>query len=130
MLRAGQGVTYLQRSCQMRDLGQDAQYQGREACHSPVLPRRQGWTPATGQNMVESLGATRAARHGGSCRKQLFPALRGPGSFTQCRAMRSHRIQRRTTMSVIKVMDMAYGKLRSPDLDAQEEFLTHFGMVR
>ena len=33
-------------------------------------------------------------------------------------------------MSVIKVMDMAYGKLRSPDLDAQEEFLTHFGMVR
>jgi len=33
-------------------------------------------------------------------------------------------------MSVIKVTDMAYGKLRSPDLDAQEEFLTHFGMVR
>jgi len=33
-------------------------------------------------------------------------------------------------MSAIKVMDMAYGKLRSPDLDAQEEFLTHFGMVR
>jgi catechol 2,3-dioxygenase-like lactoylglutathione lyase family enzyme len=27
-------------------------------------------------------------------------------------------------------MDLAYGKLRSPDLDAQEEFLTHFGMVR
>src|SRR4029450_8180638 len=61
---------------------------------------------------------------------QIFPALRGPGSFTQCRAMRSHRIQRRTTMPVIKVTDMAYGKLRSPDLDAQEEFLTHFGMVR
>ena len=33
-------------------------------------------------------------------------------------------------MPVIKVTDMAYGKLRSPDLDAQEEFLTHFGMVR
>ena len=33
-------------------------------------------------------------------------------------------------MPVIKVADMAYGKLRSPDLDAQEEFLTHFGMVR
>jgi catechol 2,3-dioxygenase-like lactoylglutathione lyase family enzyme len=31
---------------------------------------------------------------------------------------------------MIKVTDMAYGKLRSPDLDAQEEFLTHFGMVR
>jgi len=33
-------------------------------------------------------------------------------------------------MPVIKVTDMAYGKLRSPDLDVQEEFLTHFGMVR
>jgi catechol 2,3-dioxygenase-like lactoylglutathione lyase family enzyme len=33
-------------------------------------------------------------------------------------------------MPVIKVTDMAYGKLRSPDLDAQEEFLTHFGMVQ
>jgi len=33
-------------------------------------------------------------------------------------------------MPGIKVTDMAYGKLRSPDLDAQEEFLTHFGMVR
>jgi len=33
-------------------------------------------------------------------------------------------------MPVIKVTDMAYGKLWSPDLDAQEEFLTHFGMVR
>jgi catechol 2,3-dioxygenase-like lactoylglutathione lyase family enzyme len=33
-------------------------------------------------------------------------------------------------MPIIKVKDMAYGRLRSPDLDAQEEFLTHFGMVR
>jgi catechol 2,3-dioxygenase-like lactoylglutathione lyase family enzyme len=33
-------------------------------------------------------------------------------------------------MPVIKVRDIAYGRLRSPDLDAQEEFLTHFGMVR
>jgi catechol 2,3-dioxygenase-like lactoylglutathione lyase family enzyme len=33
-------------------------------------------------------------------------------------------------MPVIKVTDIAYGKLRSPELDAQEEFLTHFGMVR
>src|ERR1043165_10271891 len=32
-------------------------------------------------------------------------------------------------MPVIKVTDMAYGKLRSPDLDAQEEFLAHFGIV-
>jgi catechol 2,3-dioxygenase-like lactoylglutathione lyase family enzyme len=33
-------------------------------------------------------------------------------------------------MPVIKVMDLAYGRLRSPDLDAAEEFLTHFGMLR
>ncbi|MCW5744761.1 MAG: VOC family protein [Alphaproteobacteria bacterium] len=33
-------------------------------------------------------------------------------------------------MSVIKVANLAYGRLRAPDLDAQEEFLTHFGMVR
>ncbi|MCZ6874531.1 MAG: VOC family protein [bacterium] len=33
-------------------------------------------------------------------------------------------------MPVIKVTDIAYGRLRSPDLDAQEAFLTHFGMVR
>src|ERR1700758_1656316 len=33
-------------------------------------------------------------------------------------------------MAVIKVRDLAYGRLRSPDLDAQEEFLTAFGMVR
>jgi len=33
-------------------------------------------------------------------------------------------------MPIIKVADIAYGRLRSPDLDAQEEFLTHFGMVR
>jgi hypothetical protein len=30
-------------------------------------------------------------------------------------------------MALIKVMDLAYGRLRSPDLDAAEEFLTHFG---
>ena len=33
-------------------------------------------------------------------------------------------------MAVIKVRDLAYGRLRSPDLDAQEAFLTAFGMVR
>src|SRR2546423_8488767 len=31
---------------------------------------------------------------------------------------------------MIKVKDLAYGRLRSPDLDAAEEFLTHFGMIR
>ena len=33
-------------------------------------------------------------------------------------------------MSLIKVKDLAYGRLRAPDLDAMEEFLTHFGMIR
>jgi hypothetical protein len=33
-------------------------------------------------------------------------------------------------MAVIKVRDLAYGRLRAPDLDVMEEFLTHFGMLR
>ena len=33
-------------------------------------------------------------------------------------------------MPVIKAYDLAYGRLRSPDLDRQEKFLTDFGMVR
>lgn len=33
-------------------------------------------------------------------------------------------------MDGIKVADIAYGRLRSPDLDRQEAFLTDFGMVR
>ena len=31
---------------------------------------------------------------------------------------------------MVKVTDIAYGRIRSPDLDVQEEFLTNFGMVR
>ena len=31
---------------------------------------------------------------------------------------------------MVKVTDIAYGRIRSPDLDAQEEFLINFGMVR
>ena len=31
---------------------------------------------------------------------------------------------------MIKVKELAYGRLRAPDLDQMEEFLTHFGMVR
>ena len=33
-------------------------------------------------------------------------------------------------MAVIKVRDLAFGRIRSPDLDVQEAFLTAFGMVR
>ena len=32
-------------------------------------------------------------------------------------------------MSMIKVKDMAYGRLRAPDLDLEEEFLTRFGLL-
>lgn len=33
-------------------------------------------------------------------------------------------------MPVVKVTDLAFARLQSPDLDAAEAFLTHFGMVR
>src|ERR1700687_1830775 len=33
-------------------------------------------------------------------------------------------------MALIKVTDMAFGRLRAPDLDVMEEFLTRFGMIR
>jgi catechol 2,3-dioxygenase-like lactoylglutathione lyase family enzyme len=33
-------------------------------------------------------------------------------------------------MAIVKVQDIVYGRLRAPDLDAMEEFLTEFGMVR
>ena len=33
-------------------------------------------------------------------------------------------------MPVVKVIDLAYGRLQSPSLDQAEEFLTHFGMTR
>src|SRR5256714_1093666 len=33
-------------------------------------------------------------------------------------------------MALIKVTDLAYGRLRAPDLDAMEAFLTEFGMLR
>lgn len=33
-------------------------------------------------------------------------------------------------MPVVKVADLAYGRLRAPDLDVMEEFLTAFGMIR
>ena len=33
-------------------------------------------------------------------------------------------------MPIIKVQDLAYARLRAPDLDLAEEFLTRFGMIR
>jgi hypothetical protein len=33
-------------------------------------------------------------------------------------------------MAWIKVTDIAFGRMRSPDLDVAEEFLTRFGMLK
>ncbi|MBT6430762.1 MAG: catechol 2,3-dioxygenase, partial [Rhodospirillaceae bacterium] len=33
-------------------------------------------------------------------------------------------------MAIIKVKQLAFGRLRAPDLDVMEEFLVHFGMRR
>src|SRR5712664_832219 len=44
--------------------------------------------------------------------------------------MASVPTQEGRTMALIKVTDLAYGRLRAPDLDVAEEFLTNFGMVR
>ena len=33
-------------------------------------------------------------------------------------------------MAIVKVAELAYGRLRAPDLDLMEEFLVHFGMTR
>src|SRR5499427_115408 len=41
-----------------------------------------------------------------------------------------HVVSGEDVMSVIKAFDLAYGRIRSPYLDKQEEFLTDFGMVR
>src|SRR5207245_9279080 len=38
--------------------------------------------------------------------------------------------ERRAPMPVVKVADLASGRLQSPSLDDAEEFLVHFGMVR
>jgi len=37
---------------------------------------------------------------------------------------------REKQMAWVKVTDIAYGRLRAPDLDVMEEFLTRFGMHR
>src|SRR6266699_3299106 len=44
--------------------------------------------------------------------------------------MSSVGTQEEKAMALIKVTDLAYGRLRAPDLDTAEEFLTNFGMVR
>src|SRR4029453_5105455 len=44
--------------------------------------------------------------------------------------MSSVPLEEDRAMALIKVTDLAYGRLRSPDLDTAEEFLTNFGMGR
>src|SRR5215510_6757966 len=45
-------------------------------------------------------------------------------------AERKRRQNTERAMALIKVTDLAYGRLRAPDLDLAEEFLTQFGMTR
>ena len=47
-----------------------------------------------------------------------------------CATKTTSTVEGRQEMSVIKVRDLAYGRLRAPDLDVMEEFLTNFGMIR
>jgi len=42
----------------------------------------------------------------------------------------THKAKRVAQMAMIKVTDIAYGRLRSPDLDKMEEFLTRFGLIK
>src|ERR1700761_3408698 len=59
------------------------------------------------------------------------PAARREAAWRQAPAAAVRNIfLREVFMPVIKAADLAYGRLRSPDLDKQEEFLTAFGMVR
>src|SRR6187401_218466 len=46
------------------------------------------------------------------------------------RARQPPSIQGEGTMAVIKVTDIAYARLRAPDLDLQAEFLENFGLVQ
>src|SRR5215471_17953051 len=48
----------------------------------------------------------------------------------KCPKILEHPAQRRVLMPVIKAFDLAYGRLRAPDLAKEEEFLTDFGMIR
>src|SRR4029453_3705114 len=63
--------------------------------------------------------------------------LIGPGAISLQQLHRRGRAgaspqpkDRLTTMAVIKVTDIAYTRLRAPDLDLQQEFLDNFGLVQ
>src|SRR5438874_11729029 len=64
-----------------------------------------------------------------TARERLAPKA-GPMQHMRRAAASRPAAFRRTNMPVIKAADLAYGRLRSPDLDKQEELLTAFGMVR
>src|SRR5204863_3058646 len=84
-------------------------------------------------------GAGRTALRHGAGRTRMVAGLwpEAPcGRFTRERVAWTTRAnanaERRTerAMALIKVTDLAYGRLRAPDLDLAEEFLTQFGMTR
>src|SRR5260370_38912212 len=82
-------------------------------------------------------GGARAAfplegKHPGTAGNPVRAACPGRASEAACGNQPGRPAARpwEVVMSVIKAVDLAYGRLRSPDLDKQEEFLTAFGMVR
>ena len=81
---------------------------------APTCSRRAGWWPT---------GARRR-----SCAQQS--AHPGGVSWRPRRPEPTSTVEGRHEHGVIKVRDLAYGRLRAPDLDVMEEFLTHFGMIR
>src|SRR5688500_14869662 len=61
------------------------------------------------------------------------PALVGGVFIEEDRATSAKTAERGRSAMIsptVKVIDLAWGRLRAPNLDAMEEFLTHFGMAR
>src|SRR5262249_28859315 len=89
-------------------------------------PGRRGAHPGQGRRPpAVAAGGYRAAAGGGGRGLSLVLLA---FEFQRRQAVGPHPTG--VTMPVIKVSDIAWGRLRSPDLDMQEEFLTRFGLVR
>src|SRR5262249_53700871 len=105
--------------------------------HHPDDPRRGRGHPARRAERAAGAGHRRPrlrarGRAGGGRRSagDLAAADPHPAGVSWLSRGRRQPLRGGTTMSVIKVRDLAYGRLRAPDLDVMEEFLTNFGMIR
>src|SRR5260221_8685406 len=66
-------------------------------------------------------------RRSARARKKRWQSERVCGTMT---ARGQSTLSREGIMPIMKATDIAWGRLRSPDLDKAEAFLTEFGMVR